>query len=175
VAELSRLPDESVYLERQLADRARCAAAADEAAPESLLTVPAAGEGEASPAGLLAATLRGELPVEAVPAALVETVSGAIAWECAPVETRIEELLVAGQGQPFSAAATLDGLHQRALPLWPGDAAGPELDLAVMSREAAVAFRGWLAGHGGSLRLLPTLQRDRITYLRLRLLTTCTG
>lgn len=162
-------PQEGNYLERQLADPSRCAAAAGGVAPEELLAVPPGEEAGASPAGLLAAALRGDLPAEAMGAGLAEAVGASAARACAPIETRIEEVLVSGRDGPFSPAATLEGLHQRALPLCPrGQADGPEVALAIMSRQAAVAFRGCLAEHADGLRLLPTLQRDRISYLRLR-------
>ncbi len=162
---------EGTYLERELADLARCAVAGGEIPLEELLA-PAAGPAEEAlaPAEMLAATVRGELPVAALSAGLTEALGALVARHpCGAIETRVEELLVAQPGRSFSPAATMEALRQRALPLWPAPGSGkPEVALAVMSREAAVAFQGWLAERGGALRLLPTLQRDRITYLRLR-------
>ncbi len=170
--ELARSSRENTYLERQLSDPGRCLQLAGEVSPEALL-----GEAlddspaPATPAGLLADAVRGDLPAAALGASLVEALGRIVARPggC-PVETRVEELLVAGGERPFQPEETMDGLHRRALPLWHGDEArlGPEVALVAMSHEAAMAFRGWLSTHARSVRLLPTLQRDRISYLRCR-------
>ncbi|MCL6430122.1 MAG: hypothetical protein K6V36_04585 [Anaerolineae bacterium] len=181
--ELARLPYASTYLEEQLLDPAHCARVAGQAAVEGLLGggEPTGNLAELDPAGVLAATMRGELPAVALGAGLVEAVGRAVArrgWGA--IETRVEELLVEGRGRPFSPEGTMEGLRRRALPLWPDDE-GAEIELVVMSREAAIAFRGWLSARAGRVRVLPTLQRDRISYLRLRRLGasqregTCTG
>jgi len=168
--ELARFPRENTYLERQLSDPAHCARVAGQVPIGELLGEPTGGEAAVGPAEILAATLRGDLPVPALGAGLIEAVGPTIARRgSGMIETRVEEMLVAGAGGPFSAAGTMEGLHQRALPLWPtAEDGGPEVALAVMSREAAVAFQGWLVAHASAVRLLPTLQRDRISYLRLR-------
>ncbi len=169
--ELVRFPRENTYLERQLSDPAHCAQLAEEVPLERLLGEGAPGDGEApSPGGVLAAAAQGTFPARALGAALVEAVGHLVArGSGAMIETRVEEMLVGGAGQPFSPEGTMDSLHQRALPLWPAEQAeGQEVALAVLSREAAMAFQGWLQAHAGAVRLLPTLQRDRISYLRCR-------
>ncbi len=179
IDELARFPQENTYLERQLSDPAHCARLADDVSLETLLGEPLAdGLAAATVAGLLADALRGDLPAAALGAALVEAVGRIVGRRGhRTIETRVEELLVAGVDQPFSPVETMDGLHRRALPLWLGDdaALGPEVALVALSREAAMAFRGWLDAHEGQVRLLPTLQRDRISYLRCRRIELCSG
>lgn len=169
---LARFPRENTYLERQLSDPAHCARLADEVSLEALLNEPLDhGPAPATPARLLADALRGDLPAAALGASLVEAVGRAVARRSGRmIETRVEELLVAGTDRPFQPAETMGGLHRRALPLWHGDeeALGPELALVSISREAAMAVRAWLNAQGERVRLLPTLQRDRISYLRCR-------
>lgn len=172
--DLSRFPRENTYLERQLSDPVHCAQFAEQVSMDTLLEAPA-GEGAADPAALtpgalIAATVRGSLPAAALGAGLVEAVGRVVAQRgSGMLETRVEELLVAGVGQPFSAEGTMEGLHRRALPLWCAeDTSGQEVALVVLSREAAMAFQGWLAAHAATVRVLPTLQRDRISYLRCR-------
>ncbi|MDI7276981.1 MAG: hypothetical protein QME94_13465, partial [Anaerolineae bacterium] len=173
--ELARFPYGNTYLEQQLSDPAHCARAAGQVTIEELLGTPAGEEmaadlGDLSPAEILAATVRGDLPAAALGAGLVEAVGRMVAGRgCGTVEMRVEEVLVAGVGGPFSAEATMEGLRSRALPLWHADEeTGGEIEFAVMSREAAMAFRGWLAARTERVHVLPTLQRDRISYLRLR-------
>ncbi|HOQ97621.1 MAG TPA: hypothetical protein PLJ35_02225 [Anaerolineae bacterium] len=168
--ELARLSHGNTYLERQLTDPVRCARAADEVPPGTLYGEPPDGGGPA-PARLLAEALQGDLPAPALGAALIETVGRVVALRSSRmIETRVEELLVAGVDRPFEPGETMDALHRRALPLWHGseEALGPEVVLVALSREATIAFQGWLDAHGQGVRLLPTLQRDRITYLRCR-------
>lgn len=169
--ELARFPRQNTYLERQLSNPQQCARLADEVSVDALMAEPLdEGAAPSSLAGLLADALRGDLPAPALGAALIEGVGRIVARRSSRmIETRVEELLVARSDRPFSPAETMDALHRRALPLWHGQApAGPELALVALSREAAMAFRGWLAERGGAVRVLPTLQRDRITYLRCR-------
>ena len=183
---LGRLPYGNTYLEEQLSDAAHCARVADQVAMEDLFAGPAGDRStgdyaELTPAEVLAATMRGDLPAAALGVGLVEAIGHAMArrgWTT--IETRVEELLVGGKGRPFSPEATMERLHRRALPLWRSEG-GTELELVAMSREAAMAFRGWLQARAGQVRVLPTLQRDRISYLRLRRLgalqeeRACTG
>ena len=169
--ELARSERQNTYLERQLSDLERCARLAGEVSLDALLAEPL--DGSAAPAtlaGLLADALRGDLPAPALGASLIEGIGRIVAQRSnRMIETRVEELLVAGPEQPFSPRETMEGLHRRALPLWHGDAPlGQELALVALSREAAVAFRSWLGERSGTVRVLPTLQRDRITYLRCR-------
>ncbi|MGQ9682703.1 MAG: hypothetical protein ACUVX9_09225 [Anaerolineae bacterium] len=169
--ELARFPRENTYLERQLSDPGHCAQIAAQVSLKELLS-PAAlddGAGGPTPTQVLAATLRGDLPAAALSAGLVEAVGRIVARKGCGFETRVEELLVAGADGPFSAEDAMEALQQRALPLWPGDERShEERHVVVMSREAAMAFRGWLAAREGTVRVLPTLQRDRISYLRIR-------
>jgi len=169
--ELGRSPGQNTYLERQLWDPERCALLANRVSLEALFEGPL-GEGADSTtlAGLLADALRGDLPAPALGALLAEGAGRIVARTGGlTMEMRVEELLVAGAQQPFSPVDTMEGLHRRALPLWHGDAPlGPELALVALSREAAVAFRPWLREHSARVRVLPTLARDRITYLRCR-------
>jgi hypothetical protein len=169
--ELARFPQENTYLERQISDPAHCRTLAGQLTIEGLLAAPLAREAESETlARMLAAAMRGDLPAAALGPGLIETAGRFVTQQGhAAIETRVEEMLVAGHERPFSAPETMDSLHQRALPLWPAqEADGPEVALVVMSREAAMAFQGWLSARKNGLRLLPTLQRDRISYLRLR-------
>jgi len=167
--ELARSPRQNTYLERRLSDPERCTRLADAVSLDALLAEPLdEAAGSTSLAGLLADALRGDLPAAALGASLAEGAGRIVARRSSHmIETRVEELLVAGQ--PFSPADTMDSLHRRALPLWHSTAPpGPELALVALSREAAMAFRTWLDQHSAGVRVLPTLQRDRITYLRCR-------
>ncbi len=176
LAELGRGTRENTYLERQLFDPSQVAQLTEEIWPDLLAGGSPAGDPPMPrPTEILATALRGDLPARALGATLAGVAAQAVArHEHRLVEMRVEELLVAGVDQPFSPAETMEGLHRRALPLWRAEAGGPEVALAVLSREAAVALRGWLAAHAGTVHVLPTLQRDRISYLRLRRVL-CTG
>jgi len=160
--DLGRRAGESVYLERRLSDPIRCAHLAESIPIEQALA--------GAPAQALAAALTGSLPARVVGATMAGAVS---ARAIAPIEARVEEMLVAGGS--FSPAGTMEALHRRALPLWMGETEGPEWSFAVLSREAAVAVRSWLDTHRQSVHQLPTLQRDRITYLRLRRVAAAQG
>lgn len=181
LAELARFPHGDTYLERQLSDPVHCLRIAEEVPVEVLLGESlgdqAGDSPPVTPASILAAAVRGDLPTEALGVTLAEAVKSITARRGATlIETRVEELLVAGVDRPFSPEATMEGLHRRALPLWPApDAGSPELALVALSREASMAFQGWLAEHADRVRLLPTLQRDRISYLRCRKLTITAG
>lgn len=199
IEEAQRPAHEEIYLEQRLFRDEPWQRIAEQVCIEELMSAPKINEDEAdhvnvvgeTPTSIFEDVLNGEVPAAMLETALVDSLRRTYGLELSlTASLSIEEMLVTKWGEQTErefmqtgnrrtekqladhfAQKTMDGLRQRALPLWDIPSAKGEKALVASTPNAQVAIDSWLRTVGGKVVALPTRHPGRISYLHYLLLS----